>query len=183
MTEVGGFGTKVGSGMEFRWKVILIASLAFNLLVIGALGGAMLMGRRHGSGYGRGEDFGLLGFSRTLPAERRATIRKTLQKDRASLKPLWAEMRKAREDVAAVIVAEPFDKAQLKAAIDKIGEAEGRLKQAGLTIFLNTAEQLTSDERRALRDWWVRRRGHHLPLRDGGDKPLSEEKGAREPRP
>jgi uncharacterized membrane protein len=161
----------------------LIASLAFNLLVIGALGGAMLMGRRHGPGYGRGEDFGLLGFSRTLPAERRAVIRKTLQKDRASLKPLWVEMRQAREGVAAVIVAEPFDKAQLKAAIDKINEAEGKLKQAGLTIFLSTAEQLTSDERHALRDWWIKRRAHHFHLRGDGDKPLSEEKGEREPGP
>jgi uncharacterized membrane protein len=171
---VTGAGGPAGPG---RLKLLLIVSLALNLLVIGALAGAFLMGPRRGHWHGgRSEDFGLLGFARTLPADRRSEIRKSVQRDRAALKPLWREMRKARENAAAVIVAEPYDKDKVKAAFDAIGAAESRLREAGVAILLNTAEQLTPDERRALGEWWVKKRGRHFRFRDDKDDGPSDDK-------
>ncbi len=174
MTDTGAGGPAGPS----RLKLLLIVSLALNLLVIGALAGAFVMGPRRGHWHfgGRGEDFGLLGFARNLPADRRSAIRKSVQRDRAALKPLWLEMRKARENAAAVLVAEPYDKDKVKAAFDAIGAAEGRLKDAGVAIFLNTAEQLTPDERRALGEWWIKKRGRHFRFRDDKDDGPPEDK-------
>jgi uncharacterized membrane protein len=174
---VTGAGGPAGPG---RLKLLLIVSLALNLLVISAVAGAFLMGPRRGHwhGGGRGEDFGLLGFARSLPADRRSEIRKSVQRDRAALKPLWLEMRKARENAAAVLVAEPYDKEKVKAAFEAIGAAENRLKEAGLAIFLNTAEQLTPDERRALGEWWINKKGRHFRFRDDKDDGPSDDKPA-----
>ena len=167
MSEGNGAASAARGGPG-RWlKLGLIASLAVNLLVIGGIAGSMLAWQRHGPrGAGRGgEEFGLLGFSRTLPAERAAVIRKAIQAERTALRPLRDEIRDARREAADVLVAEPFDRDKFKAAIDKISEAEAKLKSAGLSVFLNTAERLTADERRALHDWWQRRKPHYFRSR------------------
>jgi uncharacterized membrane protein len=129
---------------------------------VGAVGGAMLSWKKHGHGRGGrgGEDFGLMAFSRTLPDERRLPIRKALREQRASLKPVWGEVEQARAAAGEVLAQEPFDKEKLREALGKISAIEARLKSAGHEMFLDTAERLTADERRALKEWWQKRRGH-----------------------
>ncbi len=60
----------------------LIASLALNLLFIGAVAGAMLGHGRHPPRLGKSEDFGMMGLSRVLPEDRRKEMRKLLRADR-----------------------------------------------------------------------------------------------------
>ena len=82
----------------------LIASLALNLAFIGAVAGPRVFGRLHGHGSGSwrgeksGEEFGLMGYARTLAPERRAPIAKLIKADRAGQKVLREAIRKARDE-------------------------------------------------------------------------------------
>lgn len=147
-----------GSGSR-RLKYALIASLALNLLILGALAGTMYgFGKHHPRfGAGRGEDFGLMGLTHRLPKERSKEIRKQLRADRTALRPLVDEVRAARRAAADKLAATPFDRAALDEAITAAAEKERALRQAAVTAFLGHAEQLTPEERRMLADWWLKK--------------------------
>lgn len=162
-----------------RLKYALIASLALNLLVVGAVGGALYT---FGFGkhppprfaHGRGEDFGLMGLTRTLPEERRKDIRKKLRDDRERLRPLIEDLRAARRDAATKLAADPFDSAALKGAFDVSGEKDRAVREAAIAAFLSHAEQLTADERRRLASWWTKR---NEPFKE---RPRKKKKDAEE---
>lgn len=148
----------VGTGSR-RLKYALIASLALNLLIIGAVAGTMYGFGKHRRPFfaHRGEDFGLMGLSRHMPDERRKEIRKKLRDDRDKLRPLIEDMRAARREAANKLAAEPFDKAALGSAFDVAGEKDRTLRQAAISAFLGHAEELTAEERRMLADWWLKK--------------------------
>jgi len=145
-----------------RWKWLLIASLAVNLLVIGAIAGARFHGHRGWRGERSSEEFGLIGYARHLPAERRKLIRKIVAAEKGAIAAARAEVYKARQEAAAVLVEEPFSTEKLKAAVGRISDAEAKLKAAGLAAFLNAAEQFTPEERKSLLEHWKRRRPWHF---------------------
>lgn len=149
-----------------RLKYALIASLALNLLILGAVAGTMYGFGKHGRHFGhpRGEDFGLMGLTRHLPEERRKELRKELREDRVKLRPLVEEMRAARRAAADKLAAEPFDRAALESAIATASDKERTLRQEAVGIFLAHAEKLTVDERSKLAEWW-RKKSQPLPKR------------------
>jgi uncharacterized membrane protein len=151
-----------------RLKLILIASLAVNLLVVGAVAGSMIFGR-HGPRHGGspGDDYGLMGFTRVLSSDRRGPIRKAIKEQRETFKPLREAVDEARRQAADVLVVEPFSRDRLREAFDKINDADMKLKSAGQAMLLGTAETLTPDERRALKEWWEKRHARWFRGRDG----------------
>lgn len=167
MTDVSAPGAPPPQGARSGWlKYALIASLALNLLILGAVAGSMYHFGRHRPFFGgRGEDFGLMGLSRHLSEERRKEIRKRLKDDREALRPLVDEVRAARRAAADRLAAEPFDKAALESAITAAAEKERVLRQAAVTAFLTHAEWLKADERRLLADWWRKRSEPFKPRR------------------
>lgn len=144
-----------GAGSR-RLKVALIASLALNLLIVGAVAGTMWGMKKHHprAPSVRGEDFGLMSITRDLPPERRKELRKQLRDDRASLRPLIEEIRAARREAADRLAAEPFDRAALESAIAAVAEKQRALRQAAVTAFVGHAERLTPEERRLLAERW-----------------------------
>lgn len=160
-----------------RLKYALIASLALNLLVVGAVGGVMYGFGKHPPrfGHGRGEDFGLLGLTRILPDDRKKELRKQLRQDREQLRPLMDEIGAARRAAADKLAAEPFDKPALEAAISDVAEKERALRQAAVGVFLSHAERLSPDERRMLADWW-KKKSERMHRRHGKGKD-AEKKG------
>jgi uncharacterized membrane protein len=162
---------KAGGDSSRRLRWMLIASLAVNLLVIGAVAGSMFAWHRHGGwGPGRGGEFGLLGFSRTLPDQSRKMLRDAVMAKRAEFKQLRQDARKARSEAAEILVSEPYDKEKLRETFVRIKDAEDKLKAVGLTIFLDAGEKLTMEERRSLRSWWERRWPPRSSYFDKGDK-------------
>ena len=154
-----------------RLKYALIASLALNLLIIGAVAGTMYGFRKHHPRFAeRGEDFGMMGLTRVLPEERRKEMRKLLRADRANLRPLMEEIRAARRDAADKLGAEPFDRAALEAAIANVAEKERAVRSAAVATFLGHAEKLTAEERTKLADWW-RKRSEPRKKQDDKDPP------------
>jgi uncharacterized membrane protein len=152
----------------------LVASLALNLLILGAVAGSMYMFGKHPSrhGFGHAEDFGLMGLTRSLPADRRKELRKELREDRANLRPLANDVRAARRDAADKLAAEPFDRAALEGAIATAAEKERTLRAAAVAAFLGHAEKLSAEERQKLADWWRKKnepfKGRRS--RDGAEK-------------
>lgn len=149
-----------GSGSR-RLKYALIASLALNLLVLGAAAGTMYTFGfgKHGPqrfGPGRGEDFGLMGLTYRLPEERRKEIRKKLREDRAVLKPLVEDVRAARRAAAEKLAAGSYDRVALEGAITAAADKERTLRQAAVAAFLGHANTLTAEERRLLSDRWMK---------------------------
>ena len=167
-----------GSGCR-RLRFALIASLALNALIIGAVGGALLFGRHgHGWGWHRHKAFGLYGFARTLPDDRRDVIRDTIKDGRATLKPLREEVWSARTAARKVLIEQPFEEAKLNTALDAVVAADANYQRAKMTVFADTAAKLTDKERQGLYDWLERhrkryrhRRRHH---RRNGDNEQPE---------
>lgn len=145
-----------------RLKWALIASLAINLLILGSMAGHRYFGHSGPWRGARGDEVGLMGYARTLDKDRRTAIRRVVQADRPAIRALHDELRKARIAASEVLAAEPFDKEKARAALLAIGEAEARMKAAGLNTFLAAAEQMSPDERAGLVEWWKRRRPNHF---------------------
>jgi uncharacterized membrane protein len=156
-------------------KYGLIASLALNLAIIGALAGNMLgHGRHPPPRSGHGEDFGMMGLTRVLPEDRRKEMRKMLRADRENLRPLMDEVRSARRAAADKLAAEPFERAALEAAIATVAEKERALRQSAVSAFIGHAETLKPEERVKLADWW--RKKSEPPRRkkkDDKDEPVA----------
>ena len=137
-----------------RWLYpAFIASLALNLLVIGGRGAAAWHHRHGHGGFGRGFDKGLMGFVRALPADRQQIVRADFEAAREIIRPLRASVQDAFKDSAAALTADPFDRDRLKVSMDRLAEAESRLKTAMGASLGETASKLSADERRLLQGW------------------------------
>jgi uncharacterized membrane protein len=162
------------TGRGLRW--LLIASLALNLLVAGALAGLWLKGPPpHGPHRGgpSATAFGLMMFSRDLPPERREAVRKPLREARRAARPLREDMRAARTRAAEVLAAPDFTAEKLKAAMDEIGAVETRLRGSGVDALVGAVGALTPEERRKLSEVWKRRleQGERRKGKQGRDGP------------
>lgn len=173
--DVTGAVAPPSSPKERRLKLALIASLAVNFLVIGAVASAMFFaphGPRHGGG--RGEDYGLMAFTRVLSHDRRAPIRKTIKEQREVFKAMREDIDAARRQAAEVLVAEPFSREKMKEALGKVNDADLKLKTAAQDMLLKISETLTPEERQALKTWWEKRRGHRFRRGDDGPPPKDD---------
>lgn len=132
-------------------RLALMASLALNVLIIGGVGGALLLGRHHGGPGHRGS--ALLGFAHTLPRERSDMIRQKAADAQPSMEKSRKGVRDARDAARTALIAEPFDQAKLDTALEGIVQAQAVEKRARVKLFGDAAGQLTPEERRQLRDW------------------------------
>lgn len=159
------------SGMG-RMKWLLIASLAVNLLIIGALAGPRFFGHRPWRGGERSaEEFGLIGYARHMSADRRKLIRTIVAAERGPIREARGDVAKARQEAGAALIEEPFNSEKLKAAVGQIRDAEAKLKAAGLVAFLKAAEQMTAEERKGLLEHWKRRRPRHFQYQPDDEPP------------
>jgi uncharacterized membrane protein len=157
-----------------RWvKIGIVASLALNLLFAGGLAAAAWH-HRHG---GRGDDSGLMGFARGLPAERQKMVRDDVAAARLTIRPLRKAVREAWNESNALLTAEPFDKDKYRAGVDKLTDAESRFKTAIAAALADTAAKLTPEERRNLQGWREKRRPHMFGGHGRRDGPGGEGKG------
>jgi len=172
MTSVNTPASK-GSNCK-RLRGALIASLAVNVLIIGAVGSALLVAR-HGHGWHGRKSFGLYGFARTLPKDRRDVIRNSIKDGRAKLKPLREEVWSARAAARKTLSEEPFEEAKLNAALNIVVDADTDYQRAKMTTFSQTAAKLSDAEREGLSEWLEhhgkRYRRYRSRWRDGDDTP------------
>lgn len=139
-----------------RWmRYTLVASLALNLLIVGALGaaawrfrfgppGPIAMSAASGT---------LLGFAASLAPERRMQIWHDTAEHRHALRPLRTDLRQRREAIQAALVAEPFDAARFAVAQAGALEIEIRAREEAQKLYLAIARRLSPEERAAFARW------------------------------
>ena len=158
-------------------KWLLVASLALNLLIAGALAGAWL--HRHGDGplrwAGGPSDFGLMFFSRSLPDERREAVRKILREGKSGIKSRKAEITALQTAAAEALAAPDFTPEKFRETIAAIGGSEERRRKASVDVLLKVIEILTPEERQRLAEMWkkrLERETRRQKRRKGDDEPL-----------
>lgn len=144
---------------QSRWiKIALVASVALNLLILGTIGGS-IWAVRHGPQFAaRYSGPHLLGFTRTLPEDRRFEIWKVTRKEMRALRPKRKELRRARAEAREILAAEPFDKEKFAEAQARVFEVQTELRREAQSLFLSIAEVLTPQERVAFTKWQPLRR-------------------------
>ena len=141
-----------------RWiKWLLIASLAANLLVVGAVASAVWRGRSaHLFQMSGGAN--LAGYVGSLPHDRRRDLMARGQGSRQDLVAMRGEVRVARRDMYNTLAAEPFDKQRYIDAQARLLELEVRQRTAMRPWLAEMAAGMSTDERRAFLKWRVRDR-------------------------
>ena len=157
-----------GGGMTRGWRIVLIVSLALNLLVAGAIGGWVL---RHGIGPHRAHiphpvRMAQMGgpLTHALDAKGRAAIATTLRKDRGSREARRAALREGFEALLADLRAQPFDSNAVAARLAaQRALVAGRLTDGHAALVAHLA-QMTAAGRAAYADRLeekLRRWRHH----------------------
>jgi len=136
------------------WPLLTI-SLMVNLLLLGAAG-AFWLCRDTGWGW-RGHHRGITGFVATLPFERREELGRILEQERETMKPLWSEIGRVRREVVESVAEEPLDRAKLDALLGRFAEADGKMREARTRKFTEIVTRMTPEERRAFKEWRLKR--------------------------
>lgn len=149
-----------------RWlKIALVASLAVNLLLIGAAAAAFVRHRIMAAAALGGYSANLLGYAQSMPPQRRGDLWRATRDERRSMQPLRAEVRAARSEWREALAANPFDKERFARAQSRLLEAENRARAEAQRLFLAIAAQLTPEERAQFLRWQAR--DGHAPARGG----------------
>ena len=134
-----------------RWA--LVASLALNLLVVGAFASAAWRLRREAPFAGGPGNGNLLSFTALLPPERRTAIMQLTAEQRRMLRPLRAEVQAARLAARTAFLSEPFDREAFAKAQAQVIEAELRARKEAQALFLAIAGTLSKEERQSFARW------------------------------
>jgi uncharacterized membrane protein len=132
-----------------RWIwLLLILSLALNLLIIGIVGGSIWAVRRGGFW-----DAPLFlerthRFMQSLPADRRQQIRALFAQYQPQLDPYWREIRQARVNIGRLIERGGYTAEEFDAAMNDLLEKEAKGREAAKPMVAAMLNALKPEERR-----------------------------------
>ena len=133
------------------WSLLLIASLALNMLVGGAVAARFFSPERV-------ERMEGLSFAQLLPRRffgdltraRRKEMLEILKAYRDGFKDGRAEMQAATLVIANALEAEPYDAAKTETAVRSFGAIGGKLVADGADVAVDVLGRLTPEERKSL---------------------------------
>jgi hypothetical protein len=133
------------------WTVLLVTSLAFNLLIGGAIATRMLRGDG-GSRFNGASFIQLLPgrFVGELPRDRRRVVTDILNRYRKMIRDQRDVSKATALELADAVAATPYDQDKVKAVIQKFSQQAGQLALTGGDATLEVLSQLTNEERQAL---------------------------------
>jgi len=138
-----------------RWMwIMLVASLALNLIIIGMAAATAFHFRKHH----RGPMARFDQYIQTLPAKRRDKLKELLEQRRATVRPLRRKARAARRKARRAFTAEPFDRDRLFETYRLASDARIALTKARGDWYAKFAAELSADERRDYIKWRARHR-------------------------
>jgi uncharacterized membrane protein len=154
------------------WRIVLVGSLALNLLMVGAVGGAFLRG---GGGPQRGFELQLGPLSDVLSLRDRRKIGEQIRRGIGRQGQSRAARLEAFENLISVVAAQPFDPELLAASIRDQQKQLDNVRDAALNAFVAHLTNMTVGERSdfadKLRDSFARRGNHdgrHPPPEKSG---------------
>ena len=169
-----------------RWLLaILVVSLLLNGLIAGAVAVRRWAFNPATQWPGSSVNAHLVGYAVTLPGDRRREIWRSTEALRAEMRPIRKAMQDARDDVRAVLVANPFDPQRFEVAQRRLFDAEQTTRLATLKLIQAIAEQLTPQERAAFAEWETndrsRRRAFWQKMREDNKEAGSSLDGPKSP--
>jgi uncharacterized membrane protein len=139
-------------------KILLVVSLALNLLVVGIFAGARFLHPFGAPGpFASSFGFSLVRFGLTRGGETREETRRVLSENKGKIDPLRKELRAARRGVADALSAEPFDPVQFRAAQSRVVELERQVGEQSLDALTAIAARMSAEDRRDFVRHWPRR--------------------------
>lgn len=135
-----------------RWgRIILVLSLALNLLVVGLVFGAHISGEggRKDLTDTAGRHLGLGPYLKALPGEDRRLVIQAARGAGGSDKDVRKRLKQGFDEIVDAIVAEPFDREAIEALI--VGQREHVTQRlaVGQKALLDRVEAMTAEERAA----------------------------------
>ena len=129
------------------WRIVLVVSLAVNLLLIGLIGGTYVRG---GGAPPRGFELQLGPLSEALSRDDRRRIGDQIRKDIGASGLSRRERREAFEALVDAVEAQPFDPERLTTLIAAQQGRTDNVRAAALGAFVNYLTDLSAQERKAL---------------------------------
>jgi len=143
-----------------RWMMpILVASLALNLVVIGAIGSLLWRGHAESTTpLGRRVVPNIVGYAVTLPPERVSELERLTKGEWQNVRPLRRALMEARAEVNKALTAEPFERERFLAAQARLAAADVASREAAFKLHTAISMNLTPEERRGFLRWreWQR---------------------------
>lgn len=132
-----------------RWmRILLVASLAMNLLVVGALVGAAIKG----GGPWRGGDHHAGPMARALDPEDRRVLRKRMIETRTDSRDGRKAHRAAMQELVTLLRATPYDAEAVQTQMQEVrGQFLNRMER-GQALLLGRLSEMTQAERAAYAD-------------------------------
>ena len=126
------------------WKILFGISLALNLLIVGALGGAML---RVGKGpVVKHRASGNL-YMRALNFEDKKALRKELFKNKDSPKVIRAKEHSSYSSAVKILRKYPFDRKAFEDLLDQQTKYSKSRPSSARTVLITQIENMTKEER------------------------------------
>lgn len=131
-------------------KIVLALSLALNLLILGAIGGAFLGGRPDGGLRDRTDTVRILGLgplATALDRNDRAAVVAQAGADRAAMRAERRRLVDAASAFAEAVREDPFDRAAAEAALERQRAIVRGLQDGGYGALLDHLETMPSAAR------------------------------------
>ncbi len=141
------------------WTILLVVSLALNLLVGGAVVSSFFMHERM-QRFGGISNVQLIPrhFLGALPRERRTELLAVFRGHATRIKAERQASREAAINLAGALVAEPYDEAKVRAVAEEFGATGNRVIAQGIEAAMEMIGKLTLEERKLLAEH-IRKRG------------------------
>ena len=127
-------------------KIALAVSLAFNLLVVGVVGGAVLSRPDPGEAPAI-RALGLGPFALSLPREARNDVRGRIEANLDEMRRNRGEIGRSLLAVRRALLADPFDREAAERALGRSRQAAIALQAQGHGALLDTLEEMSAAER------------------------------------
>jgi len=150
------------SRMRLGLRILLIASLALNVMIVGVVAGGIMKGRSPGP-FG-GFDMTIGPFAEALGDDDRRVIRAELRDRRDIRPPRYEDRIAAMEGFLDSVRAENFDPSAIEAMFAEQRARASNAMEAGQQALLNRITAMDSDERARFAERLERE------LRHGGDR-------------
>ena len=138
-----------------RTRILLVASLALNLLVVGLVAGSWLSG---GDGKGKGNErhaehsLRLGPYARAFSKEERAELRRAFEARKPWFNERRQAMRNFAKELVVVVRTAPFDPDALAELLERQNVLQTAVRAEGQTILAERLTAMTDAQRKSFAD-------------------------------
>lgn len=141
---------------KLRWsKIVLVASLALNLIFVGLVAGAWINGPKRGDRDDLRPSWASGPFGRALSKEDRRAMGEAFRNDpeaRQRIGSRRGQMRAIGVEIADVLRSQPFDPSKLESLFQKQAQLGAEMTQTGQRVLLERITRMTQEQRAGFAD-------------------------------